>query len=56
MREIVDQYSKACPKFMKNGPCGGVRNGFCEVAGRGKCVWVVIYETLGKDEFVKIYE
>lgn len=30
-----------CPKRMRNGPCGGVReNGHCEVEPQMRCVWV----------------
>lgn len=30
-----------CPKTMRNGPCGGVReNGHCEVKPEMRCVWV----------------
>jgi hypothetical protein len=30
-----------CPKNLRNGPCGGVRdNGHCEVYPQMKCVWV----------------
>lgn len=30
-----------CPKQMRNGPCGGVRqNGHCEVIPEMRCVWV----------------
>jgi len=30
-----------CPKNVRNGPCGGVRdNGFCEVDPDLPCVWV----------------
>jgi len=30
-----------CPKTLRNGPCGGVRdNGNCEVKPDMKCVWV----------------
>ncbi|NIA16759.1 MAG: methylenetetrahydrofolate reductase [Planctomycetes bacterium] len=33
-----------CPKFMRNGPCGGSEKGFCEVKKEKTCVWVRIYE------------
>lgn len=30
-----------CPKQLRNGPCGGVReNGYCEVRPHMRCVWV----------------
>lgn len=30
-----------CPKQLRNGPCGGVReNGYCEVIPAMRCVWV----------------
>lgn len=31
-----------CAKRLLNGPCGGVRDGKCEV-GNAPCVWVMIY-------------
>jgi hypothetical protein len=34
--------SSMCAKRLLNGPCGGVRNGKCEV-GNVPCVWVMIY-------------
>ena len=34
-----------CPKGLRNGPCGGVRqNGNCEVIPDMACVWVVAWE------------
>ncbi len=50
------EVSADCPKRMLNGPCGGVRDGMCEV--EGPCVWVKVYAKLkseGKlDEFLKV--
>jgi len=34
-----------CPKTLRNGPCGGVRdNGNCEVKPDMKCVWVEAFD------------
>lgn len=34
-----------CPKTIRNGPCGGVReNGNCEVKPEMKCVWVQAWD------------
>lgn len=34
-----------CPKTLRNGPCGGVReNGHCEVRPEMRCVWVKAVE------------
>ncbi len=34
-----------CPKTIRNGPCGGVReNGHCEVKPEMRCVWVQAWE------------
>jgi len=36
----------ACPKGLLNGPCGGAKNGKCEVSALKDCAWEVIYERL----------
>ena len=34
-----------CPKTLRNGPCGGVReDGSCEVVPEMRCVWLKAYE------------
>lgn len=34
-----------CPKTLRNGPCGGVReNGNCEVDPDMQCVWLKAFE------------
>ncbi|MFH0859628.1 MAG: methylenetetrahydrofolate reductase C-terminal domain-containing protein [Candidatus Altiarchaeota archaeon] len=47
-----------CAKSMLNGPCGGVNDGMCEVEGRGKCVWVMIFNKMKEmgmlDDFMKV--
>jgi len=37
-----------CPKGLLNGPCGGAKNGKCEVSATKDCAWEVIYERLRK--------
>ncbi|MGH8249400.1 MAG: methylenetetrahydrofolate reductase C-terminal domain-containing protein [Steroidobacteraceae bacterium] len=38
-----------CPKNLRNGPCGGVReDGGCEVIPTMKCVWVLAWEGAGR--------
>ncbi|MDD5633863.1 MAG: methylenetetrahydrofolate reductase C-terminal domain-containing protein [Candidatus Omnitrophica bacterium] len=37
-----------CPKGLVNGPCGGVKNGKCEVDESIDCVWINIYNRLKK--------
>ncbi len=33
-----------CPKGIRNGPCGGVNDGYCYVDPTRSCVWHLIYE------------
>jgi len=35
-----------CAKNQRNGPCGGTREGGCEVDGYGECIWLRAYERL----------
>jgi len=37
-----------CPKGLLNGPCGGIKNGKCEVDSELDCVWLLIYDRLKK--------
>lgn len=37
-----------CPKSMLNGPCGGYKNGKCEVNPQRKCVWITAFSILQK--------
>jgi methylenetetrahydrofolate reductase (NADPH) len=34
---------QTCPKNMRNGPCGGTKNGRCEVVDK-PCIWVAVFE------------
>ena len=38
-----------CAKNQRNGPCGGTRDGRCEVEGFGDCIWLRAYERLKHD-------
>jgi len=38
-----------CAKNQRNGPCGGTRDGMCEVDGIGECIWSRAYERLKAD-------
>src|SRR4030066_1491490 len=33
-----------CPKGIRNGPCGGVNNGYCYVDPTRRCAWHLIYD------------
>ena len=35
-----------CAKSLVHGPCGGQRNGRCEVNPENRCAWIRIYERL----------
>jgi len=35
-----------CAKSLRNGPCGGARNGKCEVNPENDCAWIMIYKRL----------
>ncbi len=41
-----------CPKGLLNGPCGGMKKGKCEVDSTRDCAWVVIYNSLAKQNKV----
>ncbi len=50
---VVDRYGGFCPisrcaKSMLNGPCGGSRNGKCEISPDVACVWEQIFLYLKK--------
>lgn len=36
----------SCHKGLLNGPCGGTRNGKCEIDSQKDCAWTLIYERL----------
>ena len=36
----------ACSKSLVNGPCGGQKNGKCEVNPENDCAWIKIYKRL----------
>ena len=38
----------ACPKGLVNGPCGGAKNGKCEVSAAKDCAWESIYQRARK--------
>lgn len=48
-----------CAKSLVNGPCGGSREGMCEVGGDRPCVWALILERLkaqGRTELLQKYQ
>jgi methylenetetrahydrofolate reductase (NADPH) len=49
---------QTCPKQMRNGPCGGPRDGWCEVIPDQPCIWVTVYErakAAGTLDALKVY-
>lgn len=38
-----------CAKNQRNGPCGGTREGRCEVDGFADCIWLRAYERLKRE-------
>ena len=48
---------QTCPKNMRNGPCGGTKNGQCEVVDK-PCIWTGVFErakSAGRLEDLKVY-
>ena len=48
---------QTCPKNMRNGPCGGTKNGECEVVVK-PCIWTAVFErakSAGRLEDLKVY-
>ena len=48
---------QTCPKSMRNGPCGGTKNGQCEVEDK-TCIWVAVYDranAASRLEDLKVY-
>ena len=46
----------SCSKSLLNGPCGGTKDGKCEVDNSRDCGWQLIYEKLKKTRRLKILE
>jgi methylenetetrahydrofolate reductase (NADPH) len=43
-----------CAKFLLNGPCGGSRDGWCEVwPGKKRCIYVRVYERIRETGMVR---
>ena len=45
-----------CPKSMLNGPCGGSKEGKCEVDPNLDCIWDVIYKRLKEKKQLHLIE
>ncbi len=44
-----------CPKSMLNGPCGGSKNGKCEVNQEYDCIWEKVYKHLKKAKELDLF-
>lgn len=45
-----------CAKSLTAGPCGGAKDGNCEVNSENKCAWIMIYEKLKElDQLDRLY-
>jgi hypothetical protein len=45
-----------CAKSLFNGPCGGSRNGGCEVDKSTPCAWALIYYRLKKQNKLNLLD
>lgn len=49
-----------CAKSLLNGPCGGAKDGKCEVNPENDCAWILIYNKLKElgqlDKLTEIHE
>lgn len=45
-----------CAKNLLNGPCGGSKNGDCEIGNETPCVWQQIYDQLDKQDNLQLIE
>ncbi len=50
IQDLFDSFCPVarCPKNMLNGPCGGAKNGKCEISSDIDCIWDIIYKELKK--------
>ncbi|MEN2983875.1 MAG: methylenetetrahydrofolate reductase C-terminal domain-containing protein [Dictyoglomaceae bacterium] len=39
---------KLCPKKMRNGPCGGAKDGYCEVFKERICPFIILFKKKGE--------
>ncbi|MBI4302426.1 MAG: methylenetetrahydrofolate reductase C-terminal domain-containing protein [Chloroflexi bacterium] len=45
-----------CPKGLLNGPCGGYKDGHCEVDQSKECAWVAIYQRMKNLDSLEMLE